>query len=254
MTAPVTTTPITVFDPNKGDHVLNGSDIDSLIHAIANTLSAAGTTRADALALTARVNRLTTVAAGTGVVLPTMTANEVVWVFNDGANSVQVYAPGSVTIDGTAGSTGVALAAGGRAAFFAATASVLMSASNGITNPAGTFTTLSASGMVDLTSIGAALTAAGTNQATALALTSQVNRVGTAAAGTGVQLPAAVVGQHITVFNDGANPIKVYGAGTDTVDGAAAATGVTLTNAKRAIFYCLSAGAYESAQLGAVSA
>lgn len=254
MTAPVTRKPITVFDPNVGDRPLIGPDIDSLIFAVANTLTAAGTTRADALALTARVNHISTAAAGSGVVLPTMTANEVVWVFNDGANSAQVYAPGSVTIDGTAGATGVALAAGNRAAFFGATAAALMSFTAGITNPAGAFTTLSASGLVTLTSLGAALVAAGTTRADALALTAQTNRIGTATAGTGVILPAAVAGRHIAVFNDGANAVQVYGAGTDTVDGHAAATGTPLTNTKRAIFYCFAAGAYESAQLGAVSA
>jgi hypothetical protein len=254
MTAPVTLKPFTVFDPNVGDRALQGPDIDSLIHAVANTLTAAGTTRADALAVTARVNHISTAAGGTGVVLPAMTANEVIWVINDGVSSIQVYAPGSVTIDGTAGATGVALAAGGRAAFVAYTAALLGSISAGITNPAGTFTTLSASGIVTLTSIGAALVAAGTTRADALALTAQTNRLGTVGAGTGVILPAAVPGVHIHVFNDGANAAQVYGAGSNTIDGVAGSTGVPLTNTKRAIFFCVSAGAYESAQLGAVSA
>lgn len=115
-------------------------------------------------------------------------------------------------------------------------------------------TTITATGLVTLGSVGDALTAAGTTNADALVLTHQTNHVTTAGLGTGVVLPAAVVGQPIIVFNDGANPIKVYGHGTDTVDGAAAATGVTLTNAKRAIYLPTAAGAYISAQLGAVSA
>lgn len=99
-----------------------------------------------------------------------------------------------------------------------------------------------------------ALTAAGTTRTDALALTSTINNVTTAGAGTGVTLPASAVGQAIVVFNGGANAIKVYGAGSDTIDGVAGSTGVTLTNAKRAIFYCVAANTYISGQLGVPSA
>ena len=109
------------------------------------------------------------------------------------------------------------------------------------------------------TSVATTLTAAGTTQATALALTSQINTVTTAAASTGVALPAAStvgVGGYVIVFNAGANPIKVYGVngGSDTIDGVAGATGVTLTNAKRCIYYVTAANTWISAQLGVVSA
>jgi copper(I)-binding protein len=105
-----------------------------------------------------------------------------------------------------------------------------------------------------LHSVGNALTAVGTNRATSLALTKDINVIGTAAAGTGVTLPTGIVGMVVTVFNEGANAIKVYGAGSDTIDGAAAATGVTLTNAKRASYYCVAAATWISAQLGVASA
>lgn len=98
-----------------------------------------------------------------------------------------------------------------------------------------------------------ALTAAGSTRADALALTAQVNNVTTAAASTGVVLPAASVGQIITVFNNGANPIKVYGAGSATIDGTAGSTGVTLTNALRCAYICVAAGKWLSAKLGATS-
>lgn len=95
-----------------------------------------------------------------------------------------------------------------------------------------------------------ALVAAGTNAATALALTAHVNHVATAALGTGVVLPTMVANDVRVVINDGANPIKVY-ASAGTVDGVAAATGVTLTNAKRAIFFCVAAGVIVSISGGA---
>lgn len=116
------------------------------------------------------------------------------------------------------------------------------------------FTTLQllTGGLPDQSAVGG-LTAAGTTRADALALTSQLNNVETAAASTGVVLPAAVVGQIITVFNNGANPIKVYAAGSDTIDGTAGSTGVTLTNALRCAFICCAAGKWLSAKLGATS-
>lgn len=100
------------------------------------------------------------------------------------------------------------------------------------------------------------LTAIGTTRANSLALTSAINVIGTAAASTGVTLPAASavgVGGMVSIFNDGASAIKVYAAGSDTIDGVAGATGVTLTNALRCEFYVTAAGVYKSAKLGATS-
>lgn len=101
------------------------------------------------------------------------------------------------------------------------------------------------------------LTAAGTTLGTALALTSQINNVTTAAASTGVALPAIStvgIGTEITIFNNGASPIKVYGPSSNTIDGTAGATGVTLTNALRCKYVAVSATAWLSFQLGVVSA
>jgi hypothetical protein len=125
----------------------------------------------------------------------------------------------------------------------------------GSTAAAGTFTNATVTGYFD-SSAADALTAAGTNQATGLALTHAINNVTSAAASTGVVLPAvstAGVGAVVEVYNNGANPIKVYGAGSDTVDGTAGATGVTLTNALRCQFRAIAAGKWISAKLGATS-
>ncbi|MGH6845794.1 MAG: hypothetical protein ACRECU_13995 [Methylocella sp.] len=118
---------------------------------------------------------------------------------------------------------------------------------------AATIAALTVTGSSTVT-VGNALTAVGTDRPTSLALTNLINNITTAAAGTGVTLPPGVVGQHYVVFNAGANAIKVYGNGSDTIDGAAGATGVTLTNAKRAKFFCVAANTIISAQLGVVSA
>jgi hypothetical protein len=110
-------------------------------------------------------------------------------------------------------------------------------------------------------SVAGALTAVGTNRATALVLAAQINDITTAAASTGAVLPlgtAVGLSAPITIFNAGANPITVYASGTDTIDGAAGATGVTLTNAKRCIYFPISTSSgvttWISAQLGVVSA
>ncbi len=63
-----------------------------------------------------------------------------------------------------------------------------------------------------------------------------------------------MVGQHIYIQNDGVNPAKVYAQGSDSIDGTAGATGVTLTNAKRAFFFAVGANNYRSAQLSTPSA
>lgn len=68
---------------------------------------------------------------------------------------------------------------------------------------------------------------AGGTQAAALALTKAINNVTTVAtAGDSVKLPASAAGLEITVANNGAASMQVYGAGTDTINGVATATGV----------------------------
>jgi hypothetical protein len=121
----------------------------------------------------------------------------------------------------------------------------------------GVFSGSVASGGFIASSVGNALTAVGTNRATALALTASINNVTTAGSGTGVTLPSVAtvgVGGSVIVFNAGANAIKVYGAGSDTIDGTPGATGVTLTNAKRCVYIAVAAATWISAQMGVVSA
>jgi hypothetical protein len=78
-----------------------------------------------------------------------------------------------------------------------------------------------------LTSSGT-LTAAGTNLATALALTSFLNFVGTTGAGTGVKLPDAPIGTIVVVQNNGANALNVFPHdATGTLNGGTAGAAVT---------------------------
>lgn len=124
----------------------------------------------------------------------------------------------------------------------------------GQTTPAvATVTSLNATGYIE-GSVGNALTAVGTNRATALQLAKQVNNITTAASGTGALLPVGVIGMRITVFNAGANAIQVYATASETIDGVAGSTGVPLTNAKRCDYFFTAANTWISAQLGVVSA
>lgn len=123
------------------------------------------------------------------------------------------------------------------------------------TNPSVTNGTVSAGFFAGSVSTG--LTAAGTNVGTALQLTSAINYVSTAASGTGVVLPtvnSVGVGAMILVVNAGANAIKVYGGASDTIDGSAAGTGVTLTEPHRCLFFATAAATWISADMLAASA
>jgi len=75
--------------------------------------AAAGSTRADATAMTASFNWVTAADATKGVVLPAPTAGRVIAVKNDDtANAaLKVYAPGSAKINGVAGTTAFSMAA-----------------------------------------------------------------------------------------------------------------------------------------------
>lgn len=114
---------------------------------------------------------------------------------------------------------------------------------------------------VDITTVATStasngLTAVGTTRATGLQLTSRINNITTAASGTGVVLPLGIPGTRVTLFNNGAQTVQVYGSGSDTIDGVAAATGVPLTagaTAGRCEYVCVAAGVILSAKMGVVS-
>jgi hypothetical protein len=78
-------------------------------------------------------------------------------------------------------------------------------------------------------SVGLALTATGTDLATALVLTKLINVVGTTASSTGVALPTAIpIGQTVIVQNNGANALSIYPpTSTGTLNGGSAGAAVT---------------------------
>ena len=91
---------------------IDSASVTSLNFNVAKP-AAAGSTRADATALTASFSWVTAADATKGVVLPAPTAGRVIAIKNDDtANAVlKVYAPGSAKINGVAGSTAFSMAA-----------------------------------------------------------------------------------------------------------------------------------------------
>lgn len=88
-------------------------------------------------------------------------------------------------------------------------------------------------------------------QAGATLLTKKINRVTVVAtAGDGVRLPASAAGALIAVLNaDSADAMRVYGAGTDTINGVATATGVLQQANTLVIYACTTAGAWMATEV-----
>jgi hypothetical protein len=168
-----------------------------------------------------------TVSAGTGVSV-TQAAGSLT-IANTGVTSnaagtgISVSgATGAVTIT----NTGVTSLAGtaNQVAVSGSTGSVTISLPSAVVAPGSVQVT---TGLYQSTS--AAVSAAGTTQGTATALTASYNVVTTAAANSGVILPAATTaGWSVTVVNRGANAVNVYPASGAAIDGAAANVAISL--------------------------
>lgn len=81
-------------------------------------------------------------------------------------------------------------------------------------------------------------TAAGSTQATALAIVEAITAISTAAASTGVILPPANVGDRYTVYNGGANSVTVYPPVGGTINNLSANTGLALATLKSGDYVC----------------
>lgn len=88
------------------------------------------------------------------------------------------------------------------------------------------------------------LVAVGTNLATALLLSASWNAITTSSASTGVALPPTQEGMVIGIRNDSGQTITVYPQTGSTVN--AAASSVTLANAKTMLLFATSATTWAS--------
>lgn len=94
-----------------------------------------------------------------------------------------------------------------------------------------------------LSSVANGLTAAGSTQGTALAITAQTNVVTTTAASTGVILADIGVGAVQEVFNEGANTLSIYPASGGQIDALGANAAYSLATVSVQVFRQTATGA-----------
>jgi hypothetical protein len=86
----------------------------------------------------------------------------------------------------------------------------------------------------------------GGGQASATPLTTELSRitlsVGTAAPYDSVLLPPSAAGMTLFIVNHSANPIQVFGTGSDQVDDTTSTTGVTQMGNSTVLYFCATAG------------
>jgi hypothetical protein len=198
----------------------------------------AGGGQTSATQLSTEVSRITTVAtAGDSVMLPPSVAGLSIYVINHAANPMQVFGYGSDQIDDQAAATGVSQMPYSLVLYTCATAGNWYSE--------GLATGFCAPGLQTLSYQGGITAHAGGGQASAVALTAMVNQVATVAtAGDSVKLPASAPGLAIVVVSSAAKAMQVFGSGTDTINGIAAATGISQIGGSVATYTCTAAGAW----------
>lgn len=87
----------------------------------------------------------------------------------------------------------------------------------------------------------------GGGQTNATQLGSDVNRVVTVASpGDSVKLPNSVPGYEIEVINSGANPMQVFGIGTDVINGQTSTVGVSQLPNSVVLYICAASGFWHS--------
>ncbi len=100
---------------------------------------------------------------------------------------------------------------------------------------------LAGSGRAAVKANGSGLSAAGTNQAGATAITKQTNEFTTVAASSGARLPSPEQGEFIFVANAGANALAVYPNTGHSINALAANAAFSLAAGKNALFWAATA-------------
>lgn len=199
----------------------------------------AGGGQTSATQLTGQTNRVATVAtAADSVMLPQALPGLELMVINDAANAMQVFGYGTDVIDAATATVGVSQMGKSMVIYTCVTA--------GNWRSEGLSTGWGPLGLQTVSFAPALTAAAGGTQAAALALTAMINRVSTVATqADSVKLPTSQAGLAIMVINRGATPMQVFGAGTDTINGIATATGISQGVNTAAVYVCSVAGNWE---------
>lgn len=130
-------------------------------------------------------------------------------------------------------------------------AAILYNAANNPGAASFTFMNLVLTGLLNESATDGVTAHAGGGQTNATPITTELTRVTTVAtAGDSVVLPASSPGLTIIVVNAGANPMQVYGLGTDTINGSASGTGVTQMQSSEVLYTCTLAGIWIANGIG----
>lgn len=205
----------------------------------------AGGGQVGATPLPNKVNRVTVSVAVAppfdSVVLPASLPGAEVIVVNSTLNPIQVFGLGADAINGLAAAVGLTQPPSSVDIYFCPAAGI-WNVEPGEGFSGQLFTELAQDNIV---------AHAGGGQGAATALWAQTSRVATVAtAGDSVVLPASAPGLELLVINHGANSMQVYGAGADTIDDVAAATGVSQMVNSLVIYSCAAAGKWYSNGIG----
>lgn len=184
-----------------------GITATTFIGSLSGAATTAGTVTTAAQGNITSVGTLTGLGVNGTVTAVNITANT--GVFTGNGSGLSAIAGANVT--GTVSS-----------ATSATTAGTVTTAAQGNITSVGTLTSLTSSGNIsganivatsyNIRSINIAVSAAGTTQGTATALTKEINVVSIVASGSGVVLPTAVAGMVLIINNTSANTLNVYPA------------------------------------------
>lgn len=202
----------------------------------------AGGAQTGATLLRATVNRVNTVAtAGDSVMLPNSNPGAMVTVINVAANPLAVFPQSGDTINGQSANTSVIQNPSSVEVYWCSVAGAWhVEIGEGYS---GSLFTESAQDNITAH--------AGGGKASATQITAQTCRVSTVAtAGDSVLLPASAAGLELVLINSAANPMQVYGSGSDTIDSVATGTGVSQMPGSMCIYSCISAGSWYTNGLG----
>lgn len=256
-----------------GNRLIDGQTLDTnFAYPFLSTQDAitagAGGTQANATLLVARINTVSTVVTSAdSVKLPPSKPGQVIFITNASANSMQVFAHGTATINGIDGqATGVAQAAASQVMYTTSVAGKWYSYGVGTggagnytgnfdgivganTPAAATVTALTASGTIIRGSANAITAFATGGQGSATALTKDINSITVCAtANDSVKLPAAVAGRMVQVSNLGASAAAVFPASGELIDALGANASVSLAVGGSIIFTCAVTGSWKSTQ------
>lgn len=137
--------------PSLSSTLPSGLSAPGLLGSALATISAAGTTQATATALTSDINVVTTVAAGSGVALPTAAAGKTVVVVNRGVNGLSVYPATGASIDSLGANIAIFIPPNGWIEFSGASATAWYSTANVASNTSTFIGTLAAAQFPALT-------------------------------------------------------------------------------------------------------